>query len=143
MKRVLVMIALVGCKNHDDAQKQPASTGGGQVVSTGSVHYSLKPIDPAESQDLATLKKRTQKIVSEWITEQTTPDGWILTYSTPHMENVQDEKTLKVENKQTGLDYGVYVRRVIDGTPYKCTAMEIPTKDEVARVVEACKTAKP
>lgn len=105
--------------------------------------FSVKPIDPGEAQDLAELKNRTSSLVSKWLTEQPTSDGFIATYETPIIENVQDEKTLAIEKKQTGVRYGVYVRRMIDGQPYKCVAPKLDKREDMARVVEACKTAKP
>ena len=105
--------------------------------------YHVKPIDPSEAQDIPTLKERVGDAVSKWLSEDTTPDGWIVTYESPHRDNVQDDKTLKVELKVVGVEYGVYVRRQIGGQPYKCVAQGIEKREDIARVVAACKTAKP
>jgi hypothetical protein len=82
-------------------------------------------------------------MVTKWLSEQTTSDGFIATYEMPRNEDVQDDQTLKVETKQVGVYYGVYVRRVIDGQPYKCTATHIEKQSDIHRVVDACTVAKP
>lgn len=147
MKRFVLLLALVACstKSHDNASsggtESSTSSGGG---ATGTLPaYTLKPIEPSEAQDIPTLKDRVGDAVSKWLSEDTTADGWILTYETPHRENVQDDKTLKVELKVVGVYYGVYVRRQIGGQPYKCVTQTIEKREDIARVVAACKTAKP
>ncbi|HTL36286.1 MAG TPA: hypothetical protein VL326_24305 [Kofleriaceae bacterium] len=142
MKRFVLLLALVGCAkdgHHDSDQAATKPTD----PSAPLPEFKVKPVDETEAQDLATLKQRTQSMVSKWLTEQPTADGWIVTYEIPKKEWVQDDKTLKVEAKETGVDFGVYVRRQIDGKPYKCVTTHITKREDIARVVDACKTAKP
>ena len=151
MKRFVLLLALVGCwtKSHDSSsssstESSSITSGGGGGGGGGALpEYKLKPIDPSEAQDIPTLKDRVGSAVSKWLSEDTTPDGWILTYETPHRDNVQDEKTLHVELKVIGVYYGVYVRRMINGQPFKCVTQTIEKREDIARVVAACKTAKP
>ena len=151
MTRLLVfvgLLALVGCGKKHEVEQKPAEHGATTATTATTSNapmpaFSVKPIDPGEAQDLAELKNRTSSLVSKWLTEQPTSDGFIATYETPIIENVQDEKTLAIEKKQTGVLYGVYVRRMIDGQPYKCVAPKLEKRADVERVVDACKTAKP
>jgi hypothetical protein len=138
--RLVLLLALIGCAkdSHHDQEQAKAADSNAPLPA-----FAVKPIDDAEAQDLPTLKQRTSSMVSKWLSEQTTQDGYIATYEIPRKEWVQDEKTLKVEAKQTGVDFGVYVRRQIGGKPYKCVTTHIEKREDIARVVEACKTAKP
>jgi len=159
MRAAVVLLALVACgKKHDDNQPASSSSSSSELAGAPKsaetpadrtapapggkeLPYKLKPVDPAEAQNLATLKERTQSAVRDWLSEETTADGWIATYSSPRLDNVQDEKG-QVERKEVGLEYGVYVRRMIDGKPYKCVA-RLPNFEDIAPVVAACKTATP
>ena len=145
MTRFLLLLAFVGCSNDKQQADQAAATGGGGGgASAGPLPaFELKPVDASEASDIATLKQRSAAAVSKWLTEQPTSDGWIVTYEIPRVEQVQDEKTLRMEPKQVGLDFGVYVRRTIDGKQYKCVTTHIAKREDIQRVVDACKTAKP
>jgi hypothetical protein len=159
MRAAFVLLAVAACGNkHDDNKAapepsnpspaaKPSEEGAGvdRTVPSPSGHelpYKLKPIDRAEAQNLATLKDRTKSAVKDWLSEEVTADGWIATYSSPHLDNVQDERG-QVERKEVGLEYGVYVRRMIDGKPYKCVATHLPNFEDIAPIVAACKTAMP
>lgn len=154
MRAAFVLLALVACtKKHDDNSKTAAPAASNTVSAPGASNntvsapsgaalpYKLKPVEPGEAEDLASLKDRTKSAVREWLREEPTADGWIATYSSPRLDNVQDERG-QVERKEVGLDYGVYVRRTIDGKPYKCVA-RLPKREDIDAVVAACKTAMP
>ena len=145
MTRLVLLLALIGCAKKEQSSDQVSAQGGGGAAATNSPlpEFKLKPVEDGEAASIAELEERTASQVSKWLQAEPTRDGWIVSYEMPRLENVQDEKTLKVELKQTGVDFGVYVRRKIDGKPYKCVTTHIEKREDIARVVAACKTAKP
>ncbi|HUS29058.1 MAG TPA: hypothetical protein VMZ53_11125 [Kofleriaceae bacterium] len=148
MTRFLVLLAVViasGCAKNESQGESSSGTSSAKPADPNAPlpAFAVKPVEPSEAQDIATLKQRTSPQVSKWLSEQTTSDGFIVTYEIPRIEDVQDETTLRFERKQTGVDFGVYLRRNIDGHPHKCVTTRIAKREDIARVVEACKTAKP
>jgi hypothetical protein len=149
--RLLLLLALVSCARSSDKpqNEQAPATGGGAATGGGGASnaplpaFELKLVNDGEAADIATLKARTSGAVSKWLTEEPTADGWIVTYEMPRVEQVQDEKTLVMKPTQVGLDFGVYVRRTIDGKQYKCVTTHITKREDIARVVDACKKATP
>jgi hypothetical protein len=149
--RLLLLLALVACARSSDKQQNEQGSATATISNAPSrtssnaplPAFELKLVNDGEAADIATLKARTSGAVSKWLTEEPTSDGWIVTYEIPRVEQVQDEKTLKMEPKQVGLDFGVYVRRTIDGKQYKCVTTHITRREDIARVVDACKKATP
>jgi major membrane immunogen (membrane-anchored lipoprotein) len=85
----------------------------------------VKPVDASDAPDIAALKQKLPD-VKEWTRESKTDDGWIVTFTVPMGEQ---------------LEYGMQMRRKIDGTDYKCSAM-LSAPDGLGAVIEACQSLR-
>lgn len=85
----------------------------------------VKAVDGSDAPDIAALKQKLPD-VKEWLRESNTDDGWIVTFSVPMGDQ---------------LEYGVQMRRKIDGTDYKCSAM-LSAPEGFDAVIEACQSLR-
>jgi hypothetical protein len=86
----------------------------------------VKPVDDSDAPDMDALKAKLGDNVKEWLRQTKTDDGWIVMFSIPAGDQ---------------LEYGVQVRRKIDGAPYKCAAT-LASPDGFGAVIEACQSVR-
>lgn len=120
---------------------KPMNGGPGFANDDQSFKLIVREVEPSWGRTLEELKSSLMKhTIKDVLHEETTADGFILTFTTVKTDNVQDPDG-RVLTKDVGVEYGLQMRFAIDGKPYKCAAT-VPKQESLQLVIDACKTVK-
>lgn len=124
-----------------DAKVKDNSLGVGWFENADkSFAITIKPVGE-DATDIEALKTVIKDQVKDWLKQEKTADGFILTYSAPKIEMV-DDGAGGFARKEVGLEYGLQMRRIIAGHPFKCAAGTITTPGGLEAVIAACNSIR-
>ena len=121
---LLLGLAVVACRDHNtpgyvDVPGIPLL----EINAPGGLRgFSVRRAAGGDAEDLDALKSKLGDRVS-WLSTETTPDGFVATYSTAQ-------------------SFAVQVRRTIRGRIYMCGGTNLPTKESLDPIIEACASLK-
>jgi hypothetical protein len=98
-----------------------------------------------DASDLSSLKAKLGENVKTWLSTDTTPDGFVATYSMAQTAFVQVEDPPdgeKLDIREYPETYAVRVRRTIRGRIYMCGGGNLPTKESLDPIIKACASVK-
>jgi hypothetical protein len=121
--RLLLLLAVVACRDHNtpgyvDVPGIPLL----EIKAPPDTKVAVRRAAGEDAEDLDALKAKLGDRVS-WLSTETTPDGFVATYSMAQ-------------------SFAVQVRRTIRGRIYMCGGANLPTKESLDPIIKACASLK-
>lgn len=135
----------VAIPDHDLVVQLPASLGAkprddgpGFANANGTFKLTVRALDAGDPKTIEEAKSRLRRTIRDVLHEENTADGYILTFTMTKTEMVEDS-TGRVTRDESGVEYNLQLRRIVDGQPYKCS-VTMPTKDLIPVAIAACQS---
>jgi hypothetical protein len=122
----------LGAKPLDDAP--------GFANADGTFRLTVRELNSTDPSKVADAKARLRRTIKDVLHEEDTPDGYILTFTMPKTEMVQDADG-RVRRDESGVDYNLQMRRTIGGQPYKCS-VTVSKQEMIVIAIDACLSIK-
>ena len=106
----------------------------------GSFKFLVRQLGASDSRTIEEAKGKLKYVLKDVLHAEDTADGYILTHTMAKSE-IKEGATGRVHSEESGVEYSLQMRRDIDGTPYKCSAI-LPAEKDLAAVIAACKSLK-